>query len=71
MTLTGAELGLPVLPYEAAGHDDREQQEEDQAQFSPFHFHLLTVCLSQTCYKWLSRENSKQLGALLYIRKPS
>lgn len=47
MTLTGAELGLPVLPYEAASHDDREQQEEDQAQFGPFHFHLLTAWDSQ------------------------
>lgn len=44
-TLTGALLGLSVLPYEAASHDEGEQQEEDQAQCGPFHFHLLCVVL--------------------------
>ena len=35
------ELGQLVLPQEAAGHDQGEEQEEDEPQLGQLHLHLL------------------------------
>lgn len=37
---TCLQLCLPILPYEAAGHDHGEQKEDNHAQHGPFHLHL-------------------------------
>lgn len=38
--VTCVQLWHPILPYEAASHDHREQKEDNHAQRGPFHFHL-------------------------------
>lgn len=39
-TFTCLQLWHLILPYEAAGHNHREQKEDNHAQCSPFYLHL-------------------------------